>query len=52
MNPVYGSPSSGDLEDEMAQLDSASSERSSEVDNVIASQYLVGTLTEPHVAHL
>jgi hypothetical protein len=39
MNGVYGTPGSGDLDDEMFQLDRALSERSMEVDNVIASQY-------------
>jgi hypothetical protein len=43
MNRVYGSPGSGDLDDKMFQLDRVLSDRSVEVDNVIASQYQVDT---------
>jgi hypothetical protein len=52
MNRVYVSPGSGDLDDEMFQLDHALSESSIEVDNDIASQYQVETLVEPLAVHL
>jgi hypothetical protein len=52
MNRVYGSPGSGDSDDEIFQLDRALSARSIEVDNVVASQYQVDTLAEPVAAHI